>query len=193
MRALGWVKFMTRSVGLPALAGSTMPNACSGPARAGTFVVASVMSVTNAEPPKTSVTRPIRASSLMTGWPTFTPSSEPLSTRIVEYQTVADWKITRPVFGPRSLRFSAPSSSKSLRRRSWSALSTSVLATSVRRRSRSRRRSSTWPLAATVSPNQPNRSRTGFSARLAPSCTGLSTSLVPRCTECSAPPPVSPK
>ena len=60
----------------------------------------SVISVTWAEPPKTSVTRPISASSLRTGWPTCTPSSDPLSTRIVAYQTVGDWKITRPVFGP---------------------------------------------------------------------------------------------
>ena len=58
------------------------------------------MSVTCAEPPKTSVTRPMSASSLMTGWPRRTPSREPLLTRIVAYQTVGDWKMTRPVFGP---------------------------------------------------------------------------------------------
>ena len=59
--------------------------------------------------------------------------------------------------------------------------------------SRSARRSSTSPLASSVSPNQPNRSRTGLSARLAPSWIGLRTSLVPRWTACSAPPPDSPK
>ena len=70
------------------------------PARAGTFVDASVISVTWAAPLKTSVTLPISACSLSTGWPISTPSSEPLSTRIVAYQTVGDWKMTRPVCGP---------------------------------------------------------------------------------------------
>ena len=53
--------------------------------------------------------------------------------------------------------------------------------------------SSRSPLALTVSPTQPKRSRTGLSARLAPSWIGETTSRIPRCTLCSAPPERSPK
>ena len=49
------------------------------------------------------------------------------------------------------------------------------------------------PLASSVSPNQPNRSRNGLSARFAPSCTGATTSIAPVWTDCSGPPEDSPK
>ena len=70
------------------------------PARAETpavvsLALVSVRSVTCAAPLKTAVTRPMSASSLRTGWPTRTPSLEPLSMRIVAYQTVGEVAMTR--------------------------------------------------------------------------------------------------
>ena len=55
------------------------------------------------------------------------------------------------------------------------------------------RSSAFWLLAFRVLPNQPNRSRTGFSALLAPSWIGETTVRKPRCTECRPPLGASPK
>src|SRR4029079_1448265 len=49
------------------------------------------------------------------------------------------------------------------------------------------------PLASSVSPNQPNRSRNGLSARVAPSRTRATTFLVVVWTDLSGPPEDSPK
>ena len=71
-RALGAANSSTRSFGLPALAADTTPKTELRPpenASAETCDVVSVISVTCEEPLKASVTVPIRASSLMTGWP----------------------------------------------------------------------------------------------------------------------------
>ena len=72
-----------------------MPKTPALPARAETpavvsLALVSVSSVTCAAPLKTAVTRPMSASSFMTGWPTRTPSLEPLSMLIVAYQTVGE-------------------------------------------------------------------------------------------------------
>ena len=48
-------------------------------------------------------------------------------------------------------------------------------------------RSASWLFACSVSPNQLNRSRTGFSALFAPSWIGETTVRKPRCTECRPP------
>ena len=54
---------------------------------------------TSAVPPVTVVTLPIRPPAAITGWFSRTPSSEPLSILTVEYQTVADFAITRAFTG----------------------------------------------------------------------------------------------
>ena len=141
------------------------------------------------------MTLPIRPSPLTTGWSTRTPSDEPLSMLIVAYQTVGEWPITRAVTG-RCLVEPAPWSSSS------SSRSCGVLARRgpVGDRPRCAARvalaaqlARPRPCASSVSPNQPNRSRTGLSARLAPSWIGERTSSTPRCTPCSTPPAASPK
>src|SRR5215218_902347 len=66
-------------------------------------------------------------------------------------------------------------------------------ATSRRSASRSASSLSRSSLASSVSPNQPNKSRNGLSARLAPSCTGATTSIAPVWTDFSGPPEDSPK
>ena len=141
----------------------------------------------------TVVTWPIRPSPVMTGWPTRTPRPLPWSMKIVEYQSVGDCPMTRAVTGfvPASVLVRSIASSPS----SWRFWRTaSVPAIARRRRSAFWFfRSETWPLASTVSPNQPTRSRAGLSARLAPSWIGETTSRTPRWTLCSPPPADSPK
>src|SRR3954468_24995405 len=72
----------------------------------------------------------------------------------------------------RSCLFSAPST--------WSWV------TCWRSASRSFLSSRRPPLPPRVEPNQPKRSRTGLTTRLAPSWIGASTSIAPRCTLCRA-------
>src|ERR1044072_9851383 len=124
-RAPGRTFVTSRSFGFPAPTGSTTPKTPVLPARAETpavvsLALVSVNSVTCAAPLKTAVTRPTAASSFMTGWPTGTPSLEPLSSLIVEYQTVGEVAMTRPVLAPYALRPSAPLVSPSLARRAVS-------------------------------------------------------------------------
>ena len=64
----------------------------------------SVRSVTCAAPLNTAVTRPMSASSLSTGWPTRTPSLEPLSMRAVAYQSVGEVPMTRAGLRPVGLQ-----------------------------------------------------------------------------------------
>src|SRR5215211_7869329 len=66
-------------------------------------------------------------------------------------------------------------------------------ATSARSLSRSASSLSRSSLASSVSPNQPNRSRNGLSARFAPSWTGATTSIAPVWTDLSGPSEDSPK
>src|SRR5919109_3151494 len=76
---------------------------------------------------------------------------------------------------------------------SFSAAADWSRATSARSRSRSASSLSRWSLASSVSPNQPNRSRNGLSARFAPSWTGATTSIAPVWTDRSGPFSDSPK
>jgi hypothetical protein len=100
--ALTRLPFSTKSsrsfLGLPT-SGWTMPLAPSGTIWAETALEASVISVTSAVPPVTLVTLPASPPEAITGWSTRTPSLEPRSIFTVEYQTVGERAITRPVTG----------------------------------------------------------------------------------------------
>ena len=149
-----------------------------------------MISVTWALPPDTRVTLPASPPAAITGWSTRTPSPRPLSILIVEYQTVGERAITRAATGL------VPSGKPSVRRRptrprSWSASRRAVsrAASSLRRPATSSRSFSLSPLASKVSPTQPTRSRTGFSARLAPFSIGETTSWAPSWIAPRGPPP----
>ena len=73
------------------------------------------------------------------------------------------------------------------------AVGASSRATSPRSESRSFASLSRSSWASSVSPNQPNRSRTGLTALLAPSWIGARTSSAPRWVACSPPLEDSPK
>jgi hypothetical protein len=113
---------------------------------------------------------------------------------MLEYQTVGERAITRAATG--SVPRGKPSSSLSPTRPfSWVASRWAVWASAsaARRRSTSRLSSLFSPLASKVSPAQPNRSRTGFSARLAPVSIGANASWAPRWSAWKKPPLDSPK
>src|SRR3954453_7610763 len=114
-----------------------------------------------------------------------TPLDVPLLIDTVEYHSVGERVMTRAVTGA---IWSVPSSSSrptSLRSSAASRAAASLEIASLREASSSLRSSSRSFLASSVSPNQPNRSRTGFRARLAPSWIGETTWRNPRCTLCS--------
>ena len=104
----------------------------------------------------------------------------PLSIWIVEYQIVGDWPMTRALTGSRA-------GERGARVEPEQALELAVLAHRLGAGDGGRAQlgvlgragSSTSFLASSVSPNQPARSRTGFSARLAPSWIGETTSRTP--------------
>src|SRR5215210_3616890 len=191
-----------RSRGLPT-AGRTTPVAPEGITCAPTPIEASVISVTSAVPPVTFVTFPTRpptsfaSGSLpaaITGWFTRTPSLSPLSILMLEYQMLGERAITRAATG--SVPRGKPSSPRSPTSPfSWEASRWAVWASAsaARSRSTSRLRSLLSFLASTVSPAQPNRSRTGLSARLAPVSIGAKASWAPRWSVWKKPPPDSPK
>ena len=113
---------------------------------------------------------------------------------MLEYQTVGERAITRAVTG------SVPAGNvswswRSTISRSWAASRLAVWASATCRRSASTSSFSFSfsSLASSVSPNQPNRSRTGFSALLAPLSIGASASWVPFWRACRTPPGDSPK
>src|SRR5215207_4522183 len=193
---------MRRSRGFPT-AGRTTPVAPDGITCAPTPIEASVISVTPAVPPVTFVTLPTSpptsswSGSLpaaITGWFTRTPSLEPLSILMPEYQTVGERAITRAVTG--RVPCGKPCSSFSpTRPLSWVASRCAVWASASTARRRSTSRFSSWFsfLASKVSPAQPNRSRTGLSARLVPVSIGANASWAPRWSAWKNPPPDSPK
>ena len=113
---------------------------------------------------------------------------------MLEYQTFGARAITRAVTG--SVPWGKPSSFWS----PTSPLSCAASRCAVRVRASSERSASTsrssaafLSLASTVSPTQPNRSRTGLSARLAPVSIGANASCAPRWRLWKKPPPDSPK
>src|SRR5215207_9663595 len=193
---------ISRSRGLPT-AGRTTPVAPDGITWAATPIEASVIRVTSAVPLLTLVTLPARpptspASGSLpaasTGWSSFTPSLEPLSILMLEYQTVGERAITRAATG--SVPRGKPSSCLSPTRPLSCAASRCAVCASesaARSRSTSRFRSLFSPFASKVSPAQPNRSRTGLSARLAPVSIGAKASCAPRWNAWKKPPPDSPK
>ena len=192
----------SRSRGSPT-SGRTTPAAPAGITWAPTPIDASVISVTSAVPPVTFETLPARPPSVglesseaaaITGWSSSTPSLEPLSILMLEYQTFGERAITRAVTG------SVPCGKPSSLCRPTSPFSCSASRCAVRVRASSERSSSTsrssaafLSLASTVSPTQPNRSRTGLSARLAPVSIGAKVSWAPRWRAWKKPPPDSPK
>ncbi len=122
------------------------------------------------------------------------PSLEPLSILMLEYQTVGERAITRAVTG--FVPCGKPCSSfRPTSPLSWLASRSAVWArpSSLRSRSTSCFRSLFSFFASKVSPAQPNRSRTGFSARLAPVSIGANASWAPRWSAWKKPPPDSPK
>ena len=82
-------KSSCRSFGSPT-AGRRIPPVPTGITSAETDTEPSVISVTWAVPDATPVTFPIRPSPVMTGWSTRIPSPRPLSTWMVEYQSVGE-------------------------------------------------------------------------------------------------------
>src|SRR5215204_2802704 len=193
---------ISRSRGLPT-AGRTTPVAPDGITWAATPIEASVIRVTSAVPLLTLVTLPARPptspasgslAAASTGWSSFTPSLEPLSILMLEYQTVGERAITRAPTG------SVPRGKPSSCFRPTSPLSCvasrcEVCASASAARRRSTSRFSSWFsfLAPKVSPAQPNRSRTGLSARLVPVSIGANASWAPRWSAWKNPPPDSPK
>src|SRR4051794_39673536 len=174
-----------RAAGAPT-AGWTIPVTSLEATVAPTPLLASVISWTMAEWAETvSDTVPTRPSPVMTGWYGRTPSAVPLSILSWLYQTVGERPVTRPVTGAICDRVRSRSSPTSLPSASALRLAASPAIACARHWRTSTRSWSRSFLASSVSPNQPKRSRTGFSAREAPSCTGETTSRKPRCTECS--------
>src|SRR5262245_58228501 len=152
-----------------------------------------VMSVTVAPELHTNDTLPTRPCPVTTAWSVRTPAELPLSIVIWSNQRLGSSPITRAATGALSAR-PAVWLSLSCERSCRSSRSCACIVTFCwRRTSFSLRRSLSWPFASSVSPVQPKRSRTGLSARLAPSWIGEMTSRTPRCTECSPPPADSPK
>ena len=92
------MKSRTRSSGSPT-SGRITPCTPCGTTFAETALAWSVSSVTWEEPPLTEAIRPTRPSPLITGSSTRTPSPSPRSIVTVEYQTVGERAITRPVTG----------------------------------------------------------------------------------------------
>ena len=92
------MKSRISSSGLPT-SGLTMPCTPCGTTLAETALEWSVIRVTWAEPPCHRGTRPTSPSPSTTGSSTATPSPLPTSIVTVEYQTVGERAITRPVTG----------------------------------------------------------------------------------------------
>ena len=182
----------SRSPGEPAT-GRIGPGWSACAASAETPKSVSESSITTALPSETVLTLPTRPLPLMTGWLT----CDAVARALVDLDRRVPGRVraavdargdrlvgVEPVAARRSRRGRAAPCSRS---RTWRR------ATSWRSWSRSVSSSSRSPLASIVSPNQPNRSRNGLSARFAPSCTGATTSIAPVWTDFSGPPEDSPK
>src|SRR3954469_7885588 len=186
------VKRITRSLGRPASTWIVPPTPLSA-IRAPTATVWSVSSVTIAELGVAVETTPTRPSGPTTGWLGSTPSFEPLLMSTWLHHRFGSWPITRAATGCSSFRPRARSRFRRPRSCWFSRAAAAPVTACSRSALRSARSCLTSPLASIVSPTQPTRSRTGLSARLAPSWIGETTSTTPRCTACRPPPADSPK
>src|SRR5262245_47977521 len=90
------MKSSSSALGLPA-SGSTTPSGPLGRTCAETALVWSVISVTSDVPPVVAVTLPTSPSPVTTGSLARTPSPEPTSIVTLEYQTVGERPMMRPV------------------------------------------------------------------------------------------------